>query len=281
MSGLLRRLTRRRAATADETGPSAPDASDSAAAPPETAAEPGGGQATRVLAWTGSHEVAAPAGEPGPDARRGGEPPTGAPWPHGVAAVPLRPIPATGAPWPGGRPVEAPAPAAPKPAEPAKPAEPEPEAAATGPVPGRDLPAGVDPGELREAPDPSARRGRLRRRVRYLRAVRELLLRDLGGFTYELHRSASGSPRESHRRLADGKAGRIAALDAELRELESRLSLPRAETVLREPGVGGSCPECGELHASDARYCARCGTPLDDRARAERDALIAAAAPRE
>jgi hypothetical protein len=82
--------------------------------------------------------------------------------------------------------------------------------------PGRDLPAGVDPGELAAAPS-SGRRGRLRRRVRYLRAVRELLLRDLGGFYYEAQRSEGGV--ERHRRLLDAKAARLATLDTEVREL--------------------------------------------------------------
>ncbi|MGH2947990.1 MAG: zinc-ribbon domain-containing protein, partial [Solirubrobacteraceae bacterium] len=145
-------------------------------------------------------------------------------------------------------------------------------------APARDLPAGVDPGELEVAPAPSARRGKLRRRLRYLRRVRELLLRDLGGFTYEVHRTAGGSLRESHRRLAEAKAGRLTALDAEVRELEGRLSEPHVEPVLREPGIGGTCPECGELHASDAHYCSRCGAPLDAKARAAREAAIRAAA---
>ena len=108
--------------------------------------------------------------------------------------------------------------------------------------------------------------------------MRELLLRDLGGFIYEVHRTAGGTPQESHRRLAASKAERIATLDGEVRGLESRLSEPHAEPLLREPGIGGTCPECGELHASDARYCARCGTPLDAKAQALRDAAIAAAA---
>lgn len=131
--------------------------------------------------------------------------------------------------------------------------------------PGRDLPAGVDPGELAAAPS-SARRGRLRRRLRYLRAVRELLLRDLGGFYYEAQRSEAGV--EPHRRLLDAKAARLTTLDTEVRELEGRLAVPHPETVLREPGIGGTCAQCGELHASDARFCSRCGTSLTGRRRA-------------
>ena len=108
--------------------------------------------------------------------------------------------------------------------------------------------------------------------------MRELLLRDLGGFTYEIHRSAGGSTQESYRVLAAAKAKRLASLDTEVLALETRLGEPHAETVLREPGIGGICPQCGELHASDAHFCSRCGEPLDARARALRESAIAAAA---
>ena len=149
----------------------------------------------------------------------------------------------------------------------------QPTAFAAQPAPPRDLPAGVDPGDLAAAPPASARRGKLRRRLRYLRHVRGLLLRDLGGFTYEVHRTAGGKLEEPQRRLVTAKAERISTLDAEVLALESRLGEPHAETLLREPGIGGTCRECGELHASDAHYCSRCGAPLD--AKAQR----AAAAP--
>jgi hypothetical protein len=206
MSGLLRRLTRRRPATADETGTPDPASSEPAGATAEPPAEAGGDQpvatgdeqATQVIPATGEQTVA---------------------------------------------------------------------------IPVRDLPAGIDPTEYADAPpEASAPRGRLRRRLRYLRRVRELLLRDLGGFTFELHRTADDKPEESHRRLARAKIDRIAALDAEVRALEARLGEPHEGALLREPGIGGLCPECGELHASDAHYCARCGAPLDDKARARRDA---------
>jgi len=39
--------------------------------------------------------------------------------------------------------------------------------------------------------------------------------------------------------------------------------------VLREPGIGGTCPRCGELHASEARFCSRCGLDLTARGAAE------------
>ena len=217
MSGLLRRLTRRRPATADETGSPGPESSEPAGAPADTPAEAGGGQpvpedqATQVIPVTADQPAVA-------------------------------------------------------------------EAAPQPPAPVRDLPAGIDPSELAVAPAPSASRGRLRRRLRYLRAVRELLLRDLGGFVFEIHRTAGGAPQEAHRKLVESKTGRIAALDAEVLGLEGRLAEPHAGAVLHEPGIGGLCPECGELHASDAHYCARCGAPLNAKARARRDAAVAAAA---
>jgi hypothetical protein len=149
----------------------------------------------------------------------------------------------------------------------------------------RDLPAGVDPERLETAEAEGARRGAVRRRVRFLRRSREILLRDLGGFYYELHRSG-GAQHSGHRDILETKAGRLAAIDHELRELETRLGEePAAGTVLREPGIGGTCPTCGELHASDAGWCWHCGTPLSaharDRAEQEVEREIAARKARE
>jgi hypothetical protein len=131
----------------------------------------------------------------------------------------------------------------------------------------RDLPAGLDADRLETPAGEGARAGAVRRRIRFLTAAREVLLRDLGGFSYEVHRAA-GSPHGGHRDLIETKAGRIAAIDEELRALESRLGATGpAGTVVRQPGIGGTCPACGELHGSDAGWCWHCGTPLSDRAR--------------
>ncbi len=248
MSGLLRRLTRR-PATADENR-SPTESSDPAATPATAGGEPplpgGDEQATQVLGETSD-----------PATREWAIGPTG--WsgpkiPETTAAAPGATVPIAGQ-FPERAPDQT-----------------RPERSSA-----RDLPAGVDATELERAPA-SARRGRLRRRLRYLRSVRELLLRDLGGLTYEIHRTASGARGESHARLQRGKADRIAALDAEVRALETRLGEPHPATTLRVAGIGGICPECGELHASDAHFCSRCGAPLDDKARAKREA---AAAPEE
>jgi hypothetical protein len=133
----------------------------------------------------------------------------------------------------------------------------------------RDLPAGLDADRLEASPGEGARRGAVRRRIRYLTAAREVLLRDLGGFAYEVHRAA-GAAHGGHRDIIEKKAGRLAAIDGELRALEARLGTTSpAGTVVRQPGIGGTCPSCGELHGSDAGWCWHCGTPLSERAQKE------------
>ena len=138
----------------------------------------------------------------------------------------------------------------------------EPEAAAAPATP-----AGVAPEDLvGERPD-TKRRGRLRRRLRHLRQVRELMLRDVGGLVYELHRApGDDAARERGSAVVGEKLERLTALDAERRELETALDAARSKTVLREPGVGGTCPACGDYFASDAHFCANCGTRVDGEA---------------
>ena len=84
--------------------------------------------------------------------------------------------------------------------------------------------------------------------------MREVLLRDLGGFSYEVHRAA-GAPHGGHRDIIEGKAERLAAIDEELRALEAapRRDRPGGDRRPREPGIGGTCPACGELHGSRRR----------------------------
>lgn len=143
--------------------------------------------------------------------------------------------------------------------EPAPEAEAQPTAVlpAAAPGPAADappVPAGVDPGE---PPRPTfATRGRLRRRLRYLRRVRELGLRDIGGLVFDQHRFGQSRPE-----LVQGKLAALTAVDAELRRLERALDDRRAITELREPGIA-ACPRCGALHGSDARFCPSCGVPL-------------------
>ena len=103
-------------------------------------------------------------------------------------------------------------------------------AARRSPRPG--APAGAEPEDPAAPPRPSFRnRGRLRRRLRYLRRVRELGFRDLGGLVFEQHKFRR--PDES---LVRGKLTALAAVDTELRTLEEALRDRRDVTELREPG---------------------------------------------
>jgi ribosomal protein L40E len=118
---------------------------------------------------------------------------------------------------------------------------------------GTEIPAGQEP-----VPDrPSFRqRGRLRRRLRYLRRVRELGFRDLGGLIFDQHRFS-----RVNTTLVDGKLHALVAVDGELRALEHALDDRRPLTELREPGIS-VCSRCGALHGSEARFCPSCGTPV-------------------
>jgi hypothetical protein len=119
--------------------------------------------------------------------------------------------------------------------------------------PEQPLPAGLAPEDVAPSRPSFRDRGRLRRRLRYLRRVRELGFRDLGGLAFDLHRFG--------RRNDDLVLGKLAALDAvdrELRAIERVLDERRDILELREPGVA-ACPRCGALHGSDARFCPQCG----------------------
>lgn len=126
----------------------------------------------------------------------------------------------------------------------------------------RDVPAGLDPGDLARQTG-ARRRGRARRRARYLARAREVLLRDLGGLVYEIERSPVAHEDASrHEELVHGKVQRLRTLDAEVGELRAELGEPAGPTVVREPGVGGTCQNCGELHSSEAHFCSACGVPI-------------------
>jgi len=117
----------------------------------------------------------------------------------------------------------------------------------------------ADGAEVVAPPEPPGflDRSRLRRRLRYLRRVRELGFRDLGGLVFDLHRFA--------RRNDDvvlAKLQALEAVDRELRAIERVLDERRDVIELREPGVA-ACPRCGALHGSDARFCPQCGMQLD------------------
>jgi hypothetical protein len=124
-------------------------------------------------------------------------------------------------------------------------------------APAAELPADLPRPEAQAPEGPSFRdRGRYRRRLRYLRRVRELGFRDLGGLMHDLHRFGRDGTR-----LVEGKLAALDVVDRELRTLERALADQRPYTELREAGVA-ACPRCAALHATDARFCSSCGLGL-------------------
>ena len=117
-------------------------------------------------------------------------------------------------------------------------------------------------GLVEEPPDAAAapglrERGQMRRRVRYLRKLRELQLRDLGGFLVEQARLG-----RENARVVQAKLQTAVATDRELRGLEGALQERRPLREVREPGVGGACRGCGTVYGSGDRYCSWCGQKL-------------------
>jgi hypothetical protein len=292
MSGLFRRLSGRRSSGPEDRAQRAAEAG-AADAPASIPAEPGGHQSllsdpaapTRVLPHSQAEQAAAPTPAQGPHAT----PPAGpgpAPTHPGSApadaqpTAPVYPVPAPANAQPTAPVHPVPGPVGAQPAAAVPPAHAE-APAQQPPLPVADLPAGLDPDELANAPATTARRGKLRRRIAFLRAAREVLLRDLGGFVYELHRTANDNEADAHRRLREMKIERLARIDAELHALEWRLDDVRRQVLVREPGIGGECPNCTELYATGAHFCSNCGLPLSEgarRAEAERLAAEPAAA---
>jgi hypothetical protein len=121
-------------------------------------------------------------------------------------------------------------------------------------------PAGAPPAEavaVAAAGKASFRdRGRLRRRLRFLRRTRELAYRDIGGLIFDMRRFS-----RSRQDLLDAKLGALGAVDQELRALERALDDRRPIHELREPGIS-SCARCGALHSSEANFCPHCGLQL-------------------
>lgn len=116
-------------------------------------------------------------------------------------------------------------------------------------------PAGVE--DSAEPRSPGFReRGRMRRRVRFLRKARELAYRDLGGLVFEMHRMG-----QRHDELVAAKLSVLASFDGELRTLEATLGEHQSITVLRETGIA-ACPRCAAIHGSYDHFCPVCGMPM-------------------
>jgi hypothetical protein len=110
---------------------------------------------------------------------------------------------------------------------------------------------------VQQAPPPAQPsfrdRGKLRRRLRFLRRARELAFRDIGGLMFDMRRFGRERPD-----LVESKIGALAAVDTELRALERILDDRRPLHELREPGIT-SCARCGALHSSESNFCPHCG----------------------
>jgi hypothetical protein len=123
---------------------------------------------------------------------------------------------------------------------------------------GEDAPSGQ--AAAQSAPPGFGERGRMRRRMRFLRKARELAYRDLGGLVFDLHRFGRRNDA-----LVLAKLETIGRIDTELRALEGTLAERRPVTILREAGVA-ACPRCAAIHGSDDRFCPNCGLAMDLRA---------------
>jgi rubrerythrin len=112
------------------------------------------------------------------------------------------------------------------------------------------------PSEIDQRAPGFRERGRMRRRMRFLRKARELAYRDLGGLAFEMHRLG-----QRHDELVAAKLEMLNRFDGELRTLEAALRERRPITVLREAGVA-ACPRCAAIHGSADSFCPACGTPM-------------------
>jgi hypothetical protein len=125
---------------------------------------------------------------------------------------------------------------------------------------GSDVPAGIERGADAVAPTGSRERGRLRRRLRELRRLRETQLLELGALVLEAHKHGrDDSP------VIKTKAAEAAATDAEARTVADALETDAGLETIVSAGIAGPCPTCGTLASTAARFCSTCGTPLDGR----------------
>lgn len=125
------------------------------------------------------------------------------------------------------------------------------------PEPPRAMRPAFDPPPAPPGTPVPRNRTQMRRRARYLRQLRELQLRDIGGFLVECYRFSRARPD-----LVETKMQEALQTDRELRALERALGDERPHNEVREPGIAGSCPECGSVHGSGDRFCAWCGHRL-------------------
>jgi len=135
---------------------------------------------------------------------------------------------------------------------------------------GSEVPAGQDPAAA--GATTARERGVMRRRVRRLRRVREVLLHELGALVFEMERR--GRRREA---LLRRKVDQLRVVDDEAAGLAAALGGDRSLFEIVSAGIVGACRTCGTLVSTDARFCSNCATPVS--AQAERSVPVAAATP--
>jgi hypothetical protein len=120
---------------------------------------------------------------------------------------------------------------------------------------GSTVPAGQEPPSDEVAAAPvTVERGAMRKRVRKLGRMREVLLRELGALVVEMRRLGRDNPE-----LVSRKADELVAIDVELRGLRDALGERQTVEQVVVAGVAGACTRCGTLMATDDRFCSRCG----------------------
>jgi hypothetical protein len=127
---------------------------------------------------------------------------------------------------------------------------------------GSPVPAGQEEPTAQQLQRPGAReRGAMRRRLRRLRRTREALVSDLGGLVVELYRHGRAqSP------LIGQRVEQVAAVDAEMRGLAQALGTELTLNEVVVAGIAGTCTKCGSLLATSDRFCAHCGTAVQQAA---------------
>jgi hypothetical protein len=126
-----------------------------------------------------------------------------------------------------------------------------------------DQPTRVDAPQVAPPPDPLAaaaagpgERGRLRRRLRTLKAVRAQQRAELGTLVFDARKRANGSRPE----VVERRAAEAAEVERQVREIQHAVDA-HADTRDLATGVAGSCAICGTLLSTEDRFCPSCGTP--------------------
>lgn len=137
---------------------------------------------------------------------------------------------------------------------------------------GSEVPAGQDPSAL--SATTARERGVMRRRVRRLRRVRELLLHELGALVFEMERR--GVRREA---LLRRKVDQLRVIEDEAAALAAALGDQRSLSEIVSAGIVGACHNCGTLVSTDARFCSNCATSVTTQAQTSAPAVAGPPGP--